>query len=319
MAETKQRRSYSRPVGMKAAKSRAAPAARGQNVPPSWWGWLILWLTTIVGIAWGLTRLDGLAIHQAPETLRVEWVDLPDWLQLARQDDPTGWGRILSDLENSLQLRNRKLYDAGLCSIVGETLKRSAWIETLARVTKTTDGVIHVHAGFRKPFALIEKNGTAYLIDESATLLPRSYSAAEVNRKDWYVLMGAAAAPPPQGSIWPGNDIRDGLKLVKYLKAMIPSPAPPIRALITAISVANWDGRKYIQSGQLRLATKSPGVSIHWGLPPGEESGIEATAARKLAYLLLPETLQWIQEGRAVDLRDHDKVLPLHRPDDPIQ
>lgn len=322
MAESKARRSYSRPVGMKpAARGSSSAPRKGAGVPPSWWGWLILWVVTLAGVAWGLTRLDALAIRQAPDELRIQWVDLPDWLEAARTSDPTGWGAILTDLEAAADLPSRKLYDANLCDIVGERISQSAWVAQLSRVTKSADGVIRVHARFRKPFALIEKGAHAYLIDESATRLPRTYNLATtpIDRLNWYCIVGVAAPPPPVGSLWPGEDVLSGIKLARYLTRAMPSPAPPIRAMITAISVANWDGKKYTHAGRLRLVTKVPGVSIHWGRPPEEEFGVEAPAENKLAYLLLPRTLQWLQENKAVDLRDPREAKPTGRPDDPIE
>ncbi|MCC6357831.1 MAG: hypothetical protein IT450_03740 [Phycisphaerales bacterium] len=322
MAEAKSRRSYTRPIGMKPnAKGSSAPPRDASGVPPAWWGWLLLWIVTLSGVGWGLTRLDALAIRQAPERLRIEWVDLPDWLAAARKDDPGGhWASILTGLENATDLPNRKLYDTNLCEVVGQRIAQSAWVEQVSRITKTTDGLIRVHARFRKPFGLIEKGNIAYLIDESGTRLPDAFDLARapIDRMNWYCLAGVSAPPPREGEPWPGEDVRAGLKLAQYLKRMMPSPAPPIRAMITAISVANWDGKRFSHAGKLRLATKIPGVSIHWGIPPGEEYSVEARAEQKLANMLHPQTLRWIEEGKSVDLRDERGATSVTGPDAPI-
>jgi hypothetical protein len=122
---------------------------------------------------------------------------------------------------------------------------------------------------------------------------------------------------PPIGQVWPGADLADGIKLMKWLirtRRLDPTNPPAIRSQLRSISVANHGRRKSRWDGELQIITIYPRVCIHWGMPPQEEYAIEAPAQKKLAGLLLPEAMAWVQAGQSIDLRG-EKVVAVERRD----
>ncbi|MBI5866230.1 MAG: hypothetical protein HZB38_17305 [Planctomycetes bacterium] len=259
----------------------------------------MIWATTLAAVGFGLNRAQATASHGLPRDTRIEWVNRPAWLESGE------WGAILSDLESSLQIYpDTDLFDRNVCAYVGEHLANSPWIERVERISKCNDGRIRVQAAFRRPFALVECGPTAYLIDETAVRLPWQLAASAVRHEDWLTIRGVREQAPPIGQHWDGGDLTAGIKFLKWLSRRLdPANPPEIRAYLRSISVANYGRRKSLWLGELLLTTINPKVYVDWGAPPQEEYPVEASAEHKLSGLLRPEVVQWLREGRSIEVR----------------
>jgi hypothetical protein len=273
---------------------------------------VVLWAITLAGTGYGLKRADAAAAKVVQSETRIEWVNKPGWL------DGEEWRDELADLERIHGIYpDTDILDPRVASYVGERLRASPWIERLDRVTTLNDGRIRVYATFRRPFTLVESDGMAYLIDENGVRLPKQRRVSEIDYQQWLTIQGVREPLPPIGQVWSGNDLADGIKLMKWLtraRPFDPTNPPAIRSHLRSISVSNHGRRKSRWDGELQLVTINPKANIHWGMPPQEEYAIEAPAQKKLAGLLLPEALAWIQSGQSIDLRG-EKVVAVERRD----
>lgn len=275
-------------------------------------GSVLLTVALLGGAAYGLSTADRVARSSVQSPTHIEWVDRPAWL------DTDYWRPIVRDLEAGLQVYpDTDIFHKDVCAYVGENLRRSPWIDTLERVTKTGDGRIRVHAVFRKPFTLVEFRDRAYLVDEHAVRLPVEMHASAANVAEYLPLRGVRAAPPAIGQTWRGDDILDGIKLVRYLQTRMGTNPPSIRGQFRSIDLSNHDRTKSAYAGKLMINTVNPDCTIHWGLPPGEEYNIEATADRKWLYVVSDLAGQWVSEGSSIDLRDPNDIRRWMRPDRP--
>jgi hypothetical protein len=248
---------------------------------PSWRLWIVAgWLGALGAAAYGLNRLEPYVrgINTAPMT--IEWVGVPEWLA------DENWIHILPQLDQRINLDPKSdPYDERVCPYVAERLSGSAWVERVRRVSKQIDGRVKIYADFRKPFTMIEDAGTAYLVDDLGVRLPGEWNAARLNRVGWLVIQGVGLPVPKVGERWGGADLAAGLKLARFLYQAEKDGQMPFRGSIRAIDVRNFAGRINPRAGRLQLVTINPGSYIHWGLPPGEEYGIESSAELKLAML----------------------------------
>ena len=213
----------------------------------------------------------------------LEWLDPPVWLT----SDSSG--RILRDIAAAANPgAGVDIRDPDLCRRITEGLQRSPWVAEVQRVSKQADGRIRVRALYREPFALVEVNGSAYLVDCAGVRLPVRYDVARVPDhywNDWFRIVGVAEQVPAEGELWPGDDLAAGLRLVEFLREATARGEVPFRSALRTIDVANYDLRVQKLEGQLRIHTVSPRCNIIWGMPPGEEYGVEPTARRKLDTL----------------------------------
>jgi hypothetical protein len=251
-----------------------------------------------------LNRLEPYVrrINTAP--VRVEWAGVPNWLH------EENWQNVLPALEEHVALDPMTdPYDDRLSPWVAQRLAESPWIADVHRVSKHADGSVKVYASFRKPFAIVQHRGAAYLVDEAGIRLPRRWASRSVNRAGWMVIEGAAASPPEPGGQWEGEDLAGGLRLARFLYRAEAASQLPFRAEIRAIDVSNFRGRRSPRAGWLQLTMKNPRAYIHWGLPPGEEYGIEASAERKLACLCdLHAGRGRLPAEEPIDVRDENGI-----------
>jgi len=289
----------------KAKTRNRRPAADASRAGARTAALAVLWTGTFVAAAYGLHQLVPYVrtVNTAP--MRIEWTGLPQWLQ----DDY--WSHILKDLEQRIALDPAAdPYDWRVCPYVAERLAGSAWIERVRQVTKLQDGRVQISAEFRKPLAMIERDGIVHLVDSSGVRLPESWYARSANRAGWFVIEGVRAHPPAPGERWVGRDVQAGLRLVRFLASAENSGRLPFRKEIRAIDVGNVGGRLEPRAGQLRIRTTDPDCVIHWGLPPGEEAGVEADARQKLANLSRLYSANGMRfPSRPIDVRPEDGIL----------
>jgi hypothetical protein len=251
----------------------------------------IAWLGTFAVVAYGLHRLEPYARSIKIADTAIEWVGVPDWLS------EENWKDVLGDLEARVDLDpETQPYDDTVCSWVAQRLAGSAWIERIRRVSKQNDGRVKVQAEFRKPFAMVENDGVAYLVDAIGVRLPAQWASSGLNRVGWLAIRGARATVPRAGERWVGGDVAAGLKLARFLYHEENAGRMPFRESIVAIDVSNFGGRKDPRAGRLQLVTINPRSCIHWGSAPGQEHDVESTAELKLAMLC-----RLYEEGRLPD------------------
>ena len=263
------------------------------------------WIGTFAVMAYGLHELDPYARRANKAETVIEWVGAPEWL------NDENWRHVLPKLEARIDLHpDTDPYDDRVCPYVAERLTGSSWIAAIRRVSKQSDGRVKVHADFRKPFAMIEQSGVAYLVDETGVRLPQQWASSGLNRSGWMAIRGVAARPPEAGERWPGDDVAAGLKLARFLYWAEMKDRIPFRDEIKAIDVSNFEGRKSPRAGRLQLVTINPQSYIHWGLPPGEEYDIETTAEMKLAMLCrLHAAEDRLPNKGPIDVRAEDAVV----------
>lgn len=267
--------------------------------------WMALaWIGTFAVIAYGLHDLEPYARRANTADTVIEWVRAPEWL------NDENWRHVLPELEARINLHpDTDPYDDRVCPYVAERLVGSSWIEAVRRVSKQSDGRVKVYADFRKPFAMIEQNGIAYLVDREGVRLPQQWASSGLNRSGWLAIRGVAARAPNLARRWPGNDVAAGLKLARFLYRAEAVGRTPFRDEIRAIDVSNFDGRKNRRAGRLQMVTINPQSYIHWGLPPGEEYDIEITAEMKLARLCgLHAAAGRLPDKGPIDLRAEDGI-----------
>ncbi len=303
----------SRSVRKKKGRSaRARPSAgHGRSAAVSV---ALLWLVSLLGAGYGLHRLDPYVRRNNRVPTRIEWSGVPQWLT-----EPY-WKHILARLENRVALDPlTDPYDAHVCEYVGRRLAGSAWVERVRRVSVQADGRVVVSAEFRKPFAMIERNGVAYLVDSAGVRLPMGFRSRSVNREGWLVIEGVAARPPEPGQRWIGRDAAGGLRLARFLVNAEESGNLTFRKEIVAIDVSNFDGRRDRRAGDLQIVVRNPQCLIHWGLAPGEEGGVEASPQRKLAMLNALYAARGGFPDRPIDVRSADAILLGNRADTAVR
>lgn len=238
-----------------------------------------LWVASLVAIGFGLHSLDAFAhdLHRAaPPAL--EFVDLPDWLHRPEH------APVVEELRQSAGLfKDDDVADRDLCARVAANLGGSPWLKSVNRVTKCP-GLVRVHADIRQPLTMVAFDQRAYLVDLDGVRLPREMAAADVDPQEWIVLQGVRGPVPKVGESWNGNEIRPGLQLIRLLNERSAAGCLSCRAELKAVDASNFDLRKAPLDGQLRIITRT-GTCIEWGMPPGEEAGIERTAKGKLDLL----------------------------------
>lgn len=264
--------------GKKTPKPKAAPHWAPLRSARVWMA--LVWIGAFAAIAYGLNRLEPHvhSINVSPTV--IEWADAPEWLR----DD--SFATVLPGLEARIDLsEDADIYSDRVCAYVGEQLADSAWVGGIRRVTKQQNGHVRIYADFRKPFAMVDSGGFAYLVDERGVRLPLRWDSHSINRQGWFVIEGVSAPPPNPGERWAGGDIAAGLELADFLYKAETAGRMVFRDSIRAIDVGNYNGRRDARAGWLRLVTINPRSYIHWGLAPGEEYGVESSAELKLAKL----------------------------------
>jgi len=231
------------------------------------------------GFIWGFGRLEAqvhdYAGYDKPLVLDFD-ESLPDWLR-ADYNKP-----ILERIVRQAGLRDSdRMLDPTLAERVGRNLSAPGfgWIESVDRVTIQPDGRVVVSCRFRKPRACVRYGSFAYLIDEACVRLPDRYDPADCQRTGMLMIAGVRHAPPKVGETWQGEDLEAGLHLASLLETR------PYWEQISQISVRNHDGRSDSRRPHFELATDNGQSRILWGRAPGNENGLEITAAQKLALL----------------------------------
>lgn len=219
------------------------------------------------------------AVHGLPAfdgAVAVEWEHLPDWLTAADNR------RILAGLEEQCGLDAAdRICEPTLPRRVFDRLSRPevGWIAAVERVTARPDRVLSLRCRFRRPIAWVRCGESCYLASDDGVRLPGRYRPESAKDSALPTIAGVRGAPPPVGGTWPGADARAGLRVAAACAAH--DFAHQVRAVL----VSNYGGRVDRRRPQIELLTDRPPGRIWWGRAPGEEQGLEISAAQKLALL----------------------------------
>ena len=231
--------------------------------------WLLLFATIIGAWSYGVPELKAYAseraAHDVPAAkVEVEFIDAPAWVAGELQ------ARLEMDVRTALNGTEPFRQD----DLIGvyNTLVHTGWFESIEQVRRRRVDLIEVTGVFVDPYAVVRQPDGDYLIDPYGYLLPRRFPAGTVDR--FVVILGVRFPPPGRAGVqWEGADLIAALRLNQLIDEQ------PWRSQVTAINVTD-----HLQGRPMRLITDE-GTRITWGSAPGEESGLEATVDRKLAYL----------------------------------
>lgn len=277
-----------------------------------WFIFLSILLSAGILIA-GFWAMETVALrnqgHQGAAVVGVRIIDRPQWMpdSLAR--------KIAADiLPEGLDY-----YDDTLSEQVYKLAVAHPWISHVESVLKKrmTDGekaYIELRARFRQPIAKAGAHGRYSFIDVDGAHLPDSADSPQVPRyvlaaslgdseatgkeiyyadqallpangvlkKIHYIIVDGVAAPAPgAGKPWAGEDLADGLKLVKLLLAR------PYADQITVVDVTNHGGRVSKSSSEITFHAqvgRSRATEIRFGRFPTTGDWVVGPA-EKLANL----------------------------------
>ncbi len=193
-------------------------------------------------------------------------------------------------------------------TVVADHLVRLSWLDDVN--VQVTHDAVRVQARWRKPIALIEKNGSKFYVD--ADLVVLDYMAMPhlpiVEVKG--VEMKRTPAP---GQVFDQPDLAVAVALILLLDRMDAQVTPqnPLLAHIASVDVTCYNGRKSPHQPHIVLHTKD-GTQVNWGAELGEWAKyLEAKDDQKLAKLYTYYKDHGSLSGGAkyIDLRDpQDKV-----------
>lgn len=206
--------------------------------------------------------------HQAgPVTAAdVELTDAPAWMSEGVRDQirQVAAARIDPDPMDGKSLRD-----------AAEALRENAWVRGVNQVARRSGGHVLVSARYRQPVAVVESMDGYHLVDAQGVCLPGLYQRYEVKPMALVTMVGVSSPPPAHaGQVWPGEEVRAGLSLLKLLAR------EPYLNKIRTFDLGQRDAR-----GRLKLVLHTQDGTVYWGLPPGEENAIEPDAQQKLGWL----------------------------------
>jgi len=164
--------------------------------------------------------------------------------------------------------------DQASLQVAHTALSQSPWVRQVYQLRRGSAGRIIVHAAFREPVAVVLALDGYHLVDAEGVRLPGVYRADQLNYLALPVITGVTHAPPPEGAVWPGDELQAGLDLAQLIEGEGYAP-----------QVASYDVSDRDALGRLRLRLITERGMVRWGLPPGDERGLEPTSATKLRWL----------------------------------
>jgi hypothetical protein len=267
----------------------------------------VLVLGLIAGAGFGLRWLEGRVLSgqvgAAPTELAVELTNVPFWMPCELAD------RIAI----SLMPAEANYYDAQLVNQVRGLAEASPWIQQVHCVEKyplnPQQAVVRIVADFRMPLACVRVGSNRIYVDSEGVRLPSdevpqwalSYTDekgqnqieyylddgadprnSNASRVHYLVIDGVDCPPPAEGQRWEGEDLQDGLRLVKMIADR------PYAYQITVVDVRNHDWRVSRSEPQLRMfaqVDQSTPTDIRFGRFPRSNGYYVVSPQRKLSYL----------------------------------
>jgi hypothetical protein len=175
----------------------------------------------------------------------------------------------------------RILLTEDTAAVVARNLAPLAWLDDVD--VRVTHDSVCMKARWRKPIALIEKNGVNYYVDADLVVL----DYMPMPHLPIVQIKGVAMAKAPvPGETFDQEDLAAGVALIILLDRMDAEVTPknPLLAHIASIDVTNFNGRKS-RAPHLVLHTKED-TQIIWGAEIGEWAKyLEDKDDQKLAKL----------------------------------
>lgn len=251
------------------------------------WVWILkgsVAALVLGSVIWGMVRLrehvgQTLAYSQDPPAVILR--NRPAWMsdglaaQIARSVQPTQGSSAL---------------DRNVLAEVAAALQANSWVKQVHQVRRgyerAAGDTIEIECEYRAPMALVASNNQYILIDTDGVRLPEScvYTQAPPpivfapdGRVNIRIIEGVAALPPREGYVWPGEDLKAGLDLVKLLYGRDYADD------VIRVSVANFSQRGH-RDGQITLLTRQ-GTKIAWGEPINRDFYAEVHPTQKLNRL----------------------------------
>ena len=264
-----------------APKSRLKRGTK-RAAKPGWWRSLDLqrfrWIVrpgigAVLVIALGSAGAVGLSrleTHVNREVVKrhvpsVSFVDLPEKLEPFAKDDLT---RALGTVSPS------EWTGDSLCREMATSLGTVGWVAEVNYVRRRSDALFEISCRYRLPVAVVEHGREFFLVDRGSIRLPGTY----IYDQDWKLVQGVRVLPPPPGTVWESQALRDGLAILAALDT------EPFRHQITGVLVENAAGRIDPRRCHIELATDRGDGWIRWGSAPGMEME-ENLLEQKLAIL----------------------------------
>lgn len=283
-----------------ARRKKAKSSTKSKRRWPEWNGPSIkrgviaaMWLFGLIslGALWtyGVPRLEAYTQSAlATEEITITFRDRPVWLH--------------DELANELKhLARRQLmanpFDREGLVAVHEALTLTGWFASVSRVERTAPGSVIITAQFRTPFAVVQDQWGAHLVDRAGYLLPQRYPKGAEPALLPVLAHPIAVRPASPGDLWPGPDIQAGLDLAELLLSK------PWFEQVAVIDLA-----EFARTEAMWLTTRK-NARILWGRAPGSEVGAEVPAEQKLRYLdYFNEQYNTIDRGLSSLDITHDKV-----------
>lgn len=266
----KKRQSAPKRAWLKAKPSKNAPA---RDLTGVWRvgrvGLTVVLLAALAGGVWygHRTLADQIGRGRATQPV-VVLHDLPTWIGTRRADSIKQV--VLAHVSNNPM-------DRASLEAVNVALSNNPWIAEVKLVQRRDAGQVDVFVDYRTPVALVGAKDGFHLVDADGRRLPDVYPYAQLKDLGLPAITGARHAPPQEGKVWPGDDLQNGLAMVRTMTGQPWSPQ------VRAIDVTNHRGRENRAKPHLLLVTQQ-GL-VNWGRAPGEEGIYEPSAERKLAML----------------------------------
>jgi len=242
----------------------------------------------------------------AVRSVRVRLAKRPAWMPAALAERITA----------SLDLSQTNFQTPALATEAYRRAMANPWVRKVHRVVKrrTDDpqvGIVELHAEFRKPVARVAVGTNYVYVDAEGFVLPADQvpqwvvtipasgdspgrQLCYLRREDvprgapvtgiHYILIDGVVEPhPPVGQRWEGEDLIEGLKLVRLISAR------PYANQITVVDVRNHAGRISRNEPHLRMYAqvhRGQPTDIRFGRFPAPVAGdYVVSPERKLSYL----------------------------------
>jgi len=233
----------------------------------------------IVLVAVGLRRLERY-VQQLPRfrgrQVTLTLADKPAWMDQALAE------QILEDAIGPIRSRLSRLRSQGqgyqMVELVAKQLDRSAWVEQVVNVSQCFAGQLVARCRFRKPEVMVARDGRYHLIDQKGVVLPGKYRREDLAASGLLEVKGVHGKMPACGRRWTNMALQAALDLTRMFEQQA------FRSQIRVIDVTNYGGSVDPLASWIVLLTDI-GATIQWGRPPGQEMGLENSAAQKLALL----------------------------------